>query len=94
MSTARLPSRILVAMMPCLRLYADLDQRLAPTVAPDGSCVEWVTTYGHDPFGALARRIEALLDAHDAGSVAIADHYRRAMRPGPDFFEQAATTTS
>ncbi len=41
-------------------------------------------------FEALARRMESLLDAHDDGGDAIAEHYRTAMNLELDFFEHAA----
>jgi thiaminase (transcriptional activator TenA) len=81
---------ILAAMTPCMRLYAHLGQHLAPTASPDSPYHEWVTTYAGEEFEALARRMEALLDAHDDGSEAIAEHYRTAMLRERQFFDQAA----
>ena len=81
---------ILAAMTPCMRLYAHLGQHLAPTASLDSPYREWVTTYADEEFEALARRMEALLDAHDDGSEAIADHYRTAMLREQQFFDQAA----
>lgn len=85
--------RILAAMTPCMRLYAYLGQQLAPLTVADGPYQEWVETYGHPDFEALAQRMEALLDAHDDGSDAVAQHYRTAMRLEYAFFDQATSAT-
>lgn len=82
--------RILAAMTPCMRLYSHLGQQLAPRTAGDGPYREWVETYGHPDFEALARRMESVLDVHDDGSDAVARHYRTAMRLEHGFFDQAA----
>ena len=81
---------ILAAMTPCMRLYAHLGQHLEPSASPDSPYIEWVTTYADEEFEALARRMEALLDVHDDGSEAIAEHYRTAMLREEQFFDQAA----
>ena len=81
---------ILAAMAPCMRLYAHLGQHFAPSASPDSPYLEWVTTYADEEFEALAQRMEALLDAHDDGSEAIAGHYRTAMLRELQFFDQAA----
>jgi thiaminase (transcriptional activator TenA) len=80
---------ILAAMTPCMRLYAYLGQQLAPDTVADSPYREWVETYGDAAFDTLARRVEALLDAHDDGSDAVAQHYRTAMAREYDFFDQA-----
>lgn len=82
--------RILAAMAPCVRLYAHLGQQLEPDTAGDSPYREWVEAYSHPDFDALARRMEALLDAHDDGSDVSARHYRTAMNLEYDFFDQAA----
>lgn len=81
---------ILAAMTPCMRLYAHLGEALAPETPADGPYREWVDTYADPGFHALAARMEALLDAHDDGSEAVARHYRTAMHREHDFFDQAA----
>lgn len=80
---------ILAAMTPCMRLYAHLGQQLAPEAEPTSPYREWVDTYADPEFDGLADRMEALLDRHDNGDVAVARHYRTAMRRELDFFEQA-----
>ena len=82
--------RIFAAMTPCMRLYAYLGQQLAPVTDDDQPYREWVDTYSSEPFEALAASMEALLDAHDDGSEAIARDYRTAMAREYDFFDQAA----
>lgn len=84
--------RIFAAMTPCMRLYAYLGQQLAPETAGDSPYREWVETYGDPEFDAMARRMEALLDALDDGSETLARHYRRAMALEYDFFDQASGT--
>ena len=81
--------RILAAMTPCMRLYAHLGQQLVSDIADDSPYREWVETYSHPDFDALARRMESLLDAQDDGSDVIARHYRTAMKLEYDFFDQA-----
>jgi thiaminase (transcriptional activator TenA) len=80
--------RILAAMTPCMRLYAHLGQRLAPTAAAASPYREWVDTYADPEFEALAARMEALLDATDDASPAVTEHYRTAMRLELAFFDQ------
>jgi thiaminase/transcriptional activator TenA len=82
---------ILAAMTPCMRLYAHLGQGLEAHTAADSPYREWVTTYADEDFEALAQRMEALLDAHDDGSHAVAQHYHRAMRLEYGFFDQAGS---
>lgn len=84
--------RILAAMTPCMRLYAYLGQQLAPDTADDSPYREWVETYSHADFDALAERMESMLDARGDGSDDICRHYRTAMRLEYDFFDQAAST--
>jgi thiaminase (transcriptional activator TenA) len=81
-------SHILAAMTPCMRLYAHLGQRLAPTAAAASPYREWVDTYADPEFEALAARMEALLDATDDASPAVTEHYRTAMRLELAFFDQ------
>jgi thiaminase (transcriptional activator TenA) len=82
--------RILAAMTPCMRLYAYLGQELLPVTAAGSPYREWVDTYSHADFQALAARMESLLEAHDDGSETIAGLYRTALRLEHGFFEQAA----
>jgi thiaminase/transcriptional activator TenA len=51
-------------MIPYLRLYAYLGQRLAAQTTPDSPYREWVMPYSSARFEALARRLEGLLDRY------------------------------
>lgn len=82
---------IIAAMTPCMRLYAHLGRQLRPRTSAGSPYRDWVETYGHADFEALARRVEALLDANDDGSAAAPRHYRTAMSLEYRFFDQAAT---
>lgn len=77
------------AVVPCMRLYAYLGQRLLPNLNHESPYKDWVLTYSSDEFEAAARRIERLLDKHDDGSEEIADLYRTAMEMEYAFFDQA-----
>jgi thiaminase/transcriptional activator TenA len=76
------------AMVPCMRLYAHLGQRLAAE-QPEGPYVEWVTTYADPAFEALAVRLEGLLDEHAEDTAAVRAAYRRAMHLEVAFFDAA-----
>jgi thiaminase/transcriptional activator TenA len=63
------------AMVPCMRLYANLGQALdAQAKAGDRSLAlanpyrEWIATYSDDGFEQLAAKVEALLDRHTANA--------------------------
>jgi thiaminase/transcriptional activator TenA len=76
----------IAGMTPCMRLYAFLGQSLAKkAVAP--AYADWVKTYSDPGFGALAVRLEELLDQHAADSPAVRANYRRAMELEYGFFD-------
>lgn len=77
------------AMVPCMRLYAHLGQRLAAEDTDPGTYAEWVTTYADPAFEQLAARLEALLDEHAQDTAAVRAAYRRAMRLEVAFFDAA-----
>lgn len=79
-------AEILAAMTPCMRLYAHLGQELAATGIPDHAYRDWIETYASADFEALARRLEALLDAHAEDTEAVGAAYARAMACELDFF--------
>jgi len=63
------------AMIPCMRLYANLGQELdAQAKAGDAAVAlanpysEWIAAYSDDGFEQLAARLEALLDRHAANA--------------------------
>jgi thiaminase/transcriptional activator TenA len=76
----------IAGMTPCMRLYAWLGQTLAKKdVAP--AYADWVKTYSDPGFGALAIRLEELLDQHAVDSPAVRANYRRAMELEYGFFD-------
>ena len=75
------------AMAPCMRLYAHLGGALdADAAGPYG---EWVRTYADPAFGALAERLEALLDRHAPDGPEVRAAYLRAMQLELGFFSAA-----
>lgn len=79
---------ICAAMTPCLRLYAWLGQQLRIQVGePDHAYGDWIRTYAHPNFEALARQLEALLNRHGHSATAVAATYRRAMELELNFFD-------
>lgn len=82
--------RTCAAMTPCMRLYAYLGQSLAESRTSD-TYAEWIDTYANPEFGALAGRLESLLDTYATGSDRERRTYRRAMQLEVDFFESAYT---
>jgi thiaminase/transcriptional activator TenA len=81
---------ILAAMAPCMRLYAWLGGELAGDGIPDHRYADWIRTYSSEEFGALADRMDALLDAHAADAPSVRDAYAKAMRLELAFFDTFA----
>jgi len=76
------------AMTPCMRLYAFLGQSLAAgTEHLEHQYSEWIRTYSSPDFGALAVRLEGLLDRYATDTDAVHIAYRRAMTLEVAFFE-------
>lgn len=82
---------IFAAMTPCMRLYAFLGASLDASAA--GPYAQWVETYADASFGALARRLEQLLDEYANDTPAIRTAYRRAMNLELAFFDAATEFT-
>jgi thiaminase/transcriptional activator TenA len=80
---------VFAAMTPCMRLYAHLGQILDASAA--GPYAEWVQTYAHADFTALAERLEGLLDDQCRDPNAARAAYRRAMTLELEFFTAAST---
>lgn len=76
---------ILAAMTPCMRLYVFLGTELAKGVAT-GPYGDWIRTYSSEAVGALAIKLEALLDDVAAETPAVRDAYRYAMECELAFF--------
>ncbi len=78
--------QIVAAMVPCMRLYAFLGQKLAPCVHREHPFHKWIATYSGDEFEALAAELEALLDALAQDTPEVRDAYRYAMQCELQFF--------
>jgi thiaminase (transcriptional activator TenA) len=76
----------IAAMTPCMRLYAFLGRSLAAREAAP-LYDEWIKTYAHPDFEALAVRLEELLDRHATDSAPVRANYRRAMELEYGFFD-------
>lgn len=82
---------ILVAMTPCMRLYAFLGQSLRREFpAARHAYVEWIMTYSDPGFEALALELERLVDRHTDRGEAPATLYRRALNLELGFFNAHA----
>ena len=80
---------IAAAMAPCMRLYAYLGQDLAGDRGGDNPYGHWIDTYSSAEFGALAERLETLLDREPQITPAIDAAYRYAMDCELNFFDAA-----
>ncbi len=79
----------LVAMTPCMRLYAFLGQQLASQPDPAQTYRAWIDAYSSADFAALALRLEQLLDRCAPDPAQAAPVYRYAMQCELDFFQAA-----
>lgn len=78
-----------VAMSPCMRLYAYLGQQLARQNPPEHRYIGWIRTYSSDDFEALAQQLEQLADRYAADTPLVWSTYRYAMECERDFFQAA-----
>ncbi|MCM1983490.1 TenA family protein [Lyngbya confervoides] len=78
-----------VAMAPCMRLYAFLGQSLAQQQPLSSSYHAWVDTYSSPEFEQLAQQIEALVDDYAQDSPLVQSTYRYAMVCEARFFAAA-----
>lgn len=93
LSTAALGSvgETCAAMTPCMRLYAFLGQTLAEEgYEGENAYSEWISTYADPGFGALAAKLEGMLDRSATDTPAVRSAYRRAMELEISFFEAGA----
>lgn len=77
---------IVAAMVPCMRLYAWLGQRLVLSWYEGHPYGEWIQTYSSPAFETLARELETLLDTLAEDRPAIREAYRYAMHCERAFF--------
>ena len=78
-----------VAMSPCMRLYAYLGQQLAKQNPPEHQYIEWIRTYSDNMIENLAQELEQLIDTYASDSSLVRSTYRYAMECERDFFQAA-----
>jgi thiaminase/transcriptional activator TenA len=78
-----------IAMSPCMRLYAFLGQELARHGIPDHHYGDWIRTYSSPEFEALAKTLEAIVDRYTTLTPKAHEIYRYAMVCERDFFQAA-----
>ncbi|NJP07995.1 MAG: TenA family protein [Chloroflexaceae bacterium] len=79
----------MVAMLPCMRLYAFLGQELARDGIPDHSYRRWIETYADPGIMELVEQIEQLVNRYASPTPLVHTTYRYAMECERDFFQAA-----
>jgi thiaminase/transcriptional activator TenA len=80
---------ITVAMLPCMKLYAFLGQKLAYPTLPDHAYSDWIRTYSSSDFQPLAEQLSELCDRHTTLTPLAESTYRYAMQCELGFFQSA-----
>ena len=78
-----------VAMSPCMRLYAFLGQTLVRPSLPQHAYTDWIRTYSSEDFEGLAQQLEQLADQYACNTALVQSTYRYAMQCERDFFRAA-----
>ena len=78
-----------VALSPCMRLYAYLGQRLAQKNPPEHQYIDWIRTYSSPDIENLAQQLEQLTDRYVSDTPLVRTTYRYAMECERDFFQAA-----
>ena len=78
-----------VAMSPCMRLYAYLGQQLVKQNPPEHQFIDWIRTYSSQDIENLAQQLEQLADTYAADTALVRATYRYAMECEFDFFQAA-----
>ncbi len=78
-----------VAMSPCMRLYAYLGQQLAKQNPSEHQYFDWIRTYSSRDFEDLAKQLEELADRYASNTQLVRSTYRYAMECERDFFQAA-----
>ena len=78
-----------VAMSPCMRLYAYVGQELAKPTLPEHPYTDWIRTYSGDAFETLAQQLEQLVDQYATDTPLVWATYGYAMECERDFFQAA-----
>jgi hydroxymethylpyrimidine/phosphomethylpyrimidine kinase len=78
------------AMLPCLRLYAFLGERLLPQLDPASPWADWVRTYADPSFASLWQKLATrVVPTEGADAAALGRCHRRAMQLELQFFAAA-----
>lgn len=80
---------IAVAMIPCLRLYTFLGQKLAEDGIPEHQYSDWIRTYSSREFEILALHLENLADRYVSDTPLVRSTYQYALSCERDFFSAA-----
>jgi thiaminase/transcriptional activator TenA len=75
------------AMLPCMRLYAFIGQKLAQPQIPDHAYSDWIHTYSSPEFEPLADQLAQLANRYAAMTDLVRSTYRYAMQCERDFFQ-------
>lgn len=78
-----------VALSPCMRLYAYLGQQLAQKNPPEHQYIDWIRTYSSPDIENLAQQLEQLTDRYVSDTPLVRTTYRYAMECERDFFQAA-----
>ena len=76
-----------VALSPCMRLYAYLGQQLAQKNPPEHQYIDWIRTYSSPDIENLAQQLEQLTDRYVSDTPLVRTTYRYAMECERDFFQ-------
>lgn len=77
------------AMLPCMKLYAFLGERIAAQGLPSHAYSDWVHTYASPEFHGLAQQLAELGDRYSQLNPITKTTYRYAMDCELDFFQAA-----
>ena len=78
-----------IAMLPCMKLYAFLGQKLADGGIPNHAYSSWIQTYSSAEFTPLTEQLEELGDRYATLTPLTRLTYRYAMQCELDFFKMA-----
>jgi thiaminase (transcriptional activator TenA) len=77
------------AMLPCMRLYHFLGQKLAQPEIPEHDYADWIRTYSSAEFEPLAKQLAELADRYATLTPLVKSTYRYAMQCEEAFFQAA-----
>lgn len=78
-----------VALTPCMRLYAFLGRQLALDQSAPHPYTNWIETYSSQEIEDLALELERLTDQYNSDTALVRDTYRYAMQCELAFFQAA-----